>query len=442
MRPLYFILKIVLNYSLRLYHKRNINVNSPKGFHNRTIYASNHPSSFMDPLIIAVRNKSIVHFMTRGDIYKGIMKPIFWSAHMLPIYRNHDGDDAVKKNQKVFDIAAKELRKGKSIIMFAEGFTDDKFIRRLKPVKKGSVRLGFDALDKCNWKKKIYIQPVGLNYTHPKEFRSETLISYGNKICLNDYQSEYQENSGKIITELTKTIEVGMREQITHVENIAWCDLHEGIMSLTRKGMNNENKDERIPLKKRWKYSKELALWMNNVKDEALINKLDELKKDITDYFQLLKKSKLEERFIYEYATQHKISLVKNYLLLIFGFPIALLGFIHGAPLYFFLKQKIEKAFKRDVFWSSVKMVAGMMLAGFYNIIYIFIIYYFIYPSWGIAIAYYFLVPGAAFVVFHYWWHNLGEIKLRKALQGKDLNKFTARRQALLSKVEQTIPVA
>jgi len=442
MRPLYFILKVVLNYSLRLYHKRTVTVNSPKKLHTRTIYASNHPSSFMDPLVIAVRNIPIVHFMTRGDIYKGFMKQVFWSAHMLPIYRNHDGDDAVKKNQEVFDIASKELRKGKAIIMFAEGFTDDKFIRRLKPVKKGSVRLGFEALEKCDWTKKIYIQPLGLNYTDPKAFQSEMLISYGEKICLNDYKNEYLENSGKVINEITKIVEIGMREQITHVEKADWCELHEGIMSLTRKGMNNVNKDERIPLKKRWEYSRNLALWLNARQDEKEIDQINELKENVTDYFRLLKKSRIEERFIHEYATTNKIGLLKNYLLLILGFPFAVLGMIHGAPSYFFLKPKMEKAFRRDVFWSSVKMVAGLALAGIYNIIYIFLFYYLIHPSWGLAIAYYFLVPGAAFVVFHYWWNNLTEMKIRKVLKEKDLSKFVEKRQALIAKVKEIIPVA
>lgn len=441
MRPLYLILKIVLNFSLRIYYKRHARVRAPKNFVNRTIYASNHPSSFMDPLIIAVRQNPIVHFMTRGDIYKGVMKQVFWSAHMLPIYRNHDGEDAVRKNQEVFDTAAKELRRGRGIIMFAEGFTDDKFIRRLKPVKKGSVRLGFEALEKCNWKKEISMQAVGLNYTNPKEFRSEILVAYGPKICLNDYKEVYLENSGKTISEITKRIEKDMRDQITHVDKKEWCSLHEGVMSLTRKGMNNENKDESIPLKKRWEYSRNLALWMNE-HEEDKEEELDQLKEEVDGYFSLLKKSRLQERFIYEYATKGKISLWKNYLLLFLGFPFALLGLIHGAPSYFIIKPLIEKAFRRDVFWSSVKMVAGLAVAGIYNILFIFLVYYLIYPNWWVAIGYYFVVPGITFVIFHYWWNNFRELKIRKILQGKDLGKFVSRRTVLLEKIKSRIPVA
>src|SRR5690606_15349008 len=101
-----------------------------------------------------------------------------------------------------------------------------------------------------------------------------------------------------------------------------------------------------------------------------------------------------------------------------------------------------EKAFRRDVFWSSVKMVAGLAVAGIYNILFIFLVYYLIYPNWWIAIGYYFVVPGITFVIFHLWWNNFRELKIRKVLQGKDLGKFVSRRTVLLEKIKSRIPVA
>jgi len=439
MRFLYFLLKIVLNYSLSLYHKRYIAVNAPKQWFPRTVFASNHPSSFMDPLVIAARNNPIVHFMTRGDIYKGFMKYVFWNVHMIPIYRNHDGDEAVKKNQAIFNITFKELKKGRGIIVFAEGFTDDKFKRRLKPIKKGSARMAFGALNYCNWEKKIYLQAVGLNYTDPRKFRSEVLVSYGSKILLNDYKDEYLENPSKVINEVTRMLEIQMREQITHVENKDWCKLHEGIMSLTRKGMNEYNKDESIPLKQRWEYSRNLALWLNQTDK---IEEIENLKEEVESYFNSLKKANIKENYIYEYVKKGKFSLIKNYLLMIVGFPFAILGFIHGAPAYFLLKPKVEKAFKRRVFWSGVKMVGGLLVSGLYNIIFIFLIYHFIYPSWLIAIAYYFLATGIIFVVFHKWYRNFSEIKTRKSLQKKNLSKFIEKRQLVVEKINIIVPVA
>ena len=73
--------------------------------------------------------------MTRSDIFTPMMKPILWLAQMLPIYRQLDGDGAVGKNAEVFKATSNVLKGGRNLLIFGEGFTDDVFIRRLKPIK-------------------------------------------------------------------------------------------------------------------------------------------------------------------------------------------------------------------------------------------------------------------------------------------------------------------
>jgi 1-acyl-sn-glycerol-3-phosphate acyltransferase len=440
MRPFYLFLKIVLSYCLRIQFKKSVSVNAPKKFKERTIFTSNHPSSFMDPFTISVYNNPIVFTMTRGDIYKGFMKFVFWNTHMIPIYRNQDGEDAVRNNKKIFNISFSVLKKGKSIIIFAEGFTDDIFIRRLKPIKKGSIRMGFGALEYCNWEKKIYIQAVGINYTDPKKFRSEVLTSFGNKICLNDYKDSYLENPNKTINELTKYVEKEMRQQITHIENKELCAFHEQIMMLTRKGMNEECKDTSIPLKKRWEFSKKLAHWLNTTE---LSTEVEQLKSRIENYFSQLKNNNIEENYIALYAKKKTINTLSIYLFLIITFPFAILGLLHGFPSYFIVKPKIESVFKRDVFWSSVKMMAGFAIGGIYNILFIFLFYHFVYANWGFAFLYYFIVPPFTFVLFHKWLSQYHELKTRKRLleNEKQLNSFVEERYVLINEINKCIPL-
>jgi len=148
----------------------------------------------MDPLVVASFRPPIVFFLTRSDVFTKLTKPFLWAAHMLPIYRQQDGVDTKDENIKTFDECTKILKYGRNLLIFGEGFTDDVFIRRLKPVKKGAVRIGFYSLEKLNWKKKIYIAAVGCNYSDPNEMRSDLLISTSKRICLNDYRQEYEEN--------------------------------------------------------------------------------------------------------------------------------------------------------------------------------------------------------------------------------------------------------
>ncbi len=439
MRFFYFMLKITLPYTTRIYYPRQKIVNGPKERFGRTIYVSNHAASFMDPLVVASLRRPIVFFMTRSDVFTPVTKPILWAAHMLPIYREHDGEDTKGKNTEVFKKCAKVLSFGRNLLIFGEGFTDDVFIRRLKPVKKGAIRIGFAALQELDWKKKIYIAAVGCNYSDPNEMRSDVLIATSDKICLNDYKKEYEENPNKVITELTKRVEALMREQITHVDNKEMAPFHENVMKITRKGMNATCSDTSIPLEKRWRYSQQLANWFNeNVTPES--EELMSLKKELETYFSLLRKFRLEERYLYEFH-EKKGSRMKELLFLITMWPFAILGLIHCGPWYFIIKRFVEKTFKRRVFWGSVKLLMAKILMGLINIPVIFLFYKFVYPSYWLAFAYYVCI-GLFGLAAYMWFRNLKSFKIKGAMKKVDIAKFWAKRAELAEKIKQLIPVA
>jgi 1-acyl-sn-glycerol-3-phosphate acyltransferase len=441
MRFLYLFLFFSLRLSTRLYFKRRATFNSPKEFFGRTIYVSNHAASFMDPLLVASFRNPIVFFMTRSDIFKPFLKPILWASHMLPIYRQHDGEDTKGKNEEVFKTCTKILSRGRNLLIFGEGFTDDVFIRRLKPVKKGAIRIGFIALEEMNWKKKVYIAAVGCNYSDPNYMRSDILISTSNKICLNDYEQAFKENPNKVITDLTKLIEVKIREQITHIEDKNWANFHENILQLTRKGLNSENYNPALSLTKRWRYSQNLANWMNerNLEDSP---DLIDLKTEVDSYFTLLKRFKLKEKYVFEFQSKSKGNRINEILFLITLWPFAILGTIHCAIPYLFVKKFTEKSFKRKVFWGSVKMLLGKASIGIFNIPFIFLFYHYIFPSYLIAIAYYlFIIPIYGLVAYIYR-RKLIDFKTKGKIQKMDLTKIIDKRKLLIQKIENTIPVA
>jgi hypothetical protein len=439
MRFFYLILKITLQYTTRIYYPRQKLVNSPKELFGRTIYVSNHAASFMDPLIVAGRRMPIVFFMTRSDVFTPVTKPILWAAHMLPIYREHDGEDTKGKNAEVFKKCAKIISFGRNLLIFGEGFTDDVFIRRLKPVKKGAVRIGFSALEELNWSKNIYVAAVGCNYSDPNEMRSDILVSTSEKICLNDYRQEYEENPNKIITELTRRIELLMREQITHVEDKDMAPFHENVMKITRKGMNARCSDTAIPLENRWRYSQNLAHWFNdNVTSEK--EELMDLKKELESYFSLLKKFRLDEKYLYEYQTSNG-SRLKELLFMFTMWPFAILGLIHCGIPYYFTKRFVETSFKRRVFWSSVKLLVGKISMGLLNIPSIFLFYKFVYPSYWLAFAYY-LCIGLFGLAAYMWVRNFKSYKIKGAMKKMNLDKFWSKRTEFAQKIKELIPVA
>lgn len=439
MRILYFLLKTTLSYSLRVFYPRMKFINSPKQPLGRTIYVSNHAASFMDPLVIAVLRMPIVFFMTRSDIFNKITQPFLWACHMLPIYRQLDGDDTKGKNEAVFKKCAKILSHGRNLLIFGEGFTDDTFIRRLKPVKKGAVRIGFITLEKLNWSKDIYIAAVGVNYSDPNQMRSDVLISYSDKILLNDYRKEFEENPNKVINELTKKIERLMQLQLTHVIDKDNAPFHEQVMMMNRKGMNALNFDKKYSLKQRWDYSRKLASWFNEQNFEEN-TALASLKEESKGYFALLKRFKLQEQYMYWKASDAQGSRFKEVMMMIILFPFALIGALHCAPAYILAKRFVEKTMKRKVFWGSMKVILGQLFIALANIPLIFVFYYFIYPSWWLWIGYFFSI-GLTGLAAYMWMVNFKRFKTKGVINKMDVTKLMEKRAALEEKMKAIIPL-
>jgi hypothetical protein len=413
-------------------------INSPKQVLGRTIYVSNHAASFMDPLVVAVLRMPIVFFMTRSDIFNKFTQPILWACHMFPIYRQLDGDDTKGKNEAVFNKCAKVLSFGRNLLIFGEGFTDDTFIRRLKPVKKGAVRIGFTTLEKINWKKKIYIAAVGVNYSDPNQMRSDVLISYSDKICLNDYRKEYEENPNKVINTLTKEIELLMQQQLTHINEKEHAPFHEQIMMINRKGMNALNFDRNYSLKQRWEYSRKLANWFNEQNFEE--NKeLVALEEESKSYFSLIKRFKLQEQYMHWKVSDPKGSRLKEVLMMILLFPFAVIGAFHCATPYLLTKRFVEKTMKRRVFWGSMKLILGQLLIAIFNIPLIFIFYYYVYPSWWLLIGYFFSI-GLTGLAAYMWTVNFKRFKTKGIITKMDISKLVEKRQALKANIEKIIP--
>lgn len=439
-RFFYFMLWVTLQYTLRIFYKTVKSVNSPKEIFGRTIYVSNHAASFMDPLVVASLRLPIVFFMTRSDVFTKVTKPFLWAAHMLPIYRQHDGEDTKSKNDEVFDKSARVLNFGRNLLIFGEGFTDDTFIRRLKPVKKGAIRIGFYTLEKYNWKKKVYVAAVGANYTSPSMIRSEILVSTSDKFCLNDYKEAYLENPNKVINELTKQLEQMMQDQITHVANRELAPFHENIMRTTRKGMHPTASDFSLSLESRRKYSQTLASYFNE-HNEQIQNDLQELSSRLDTHFKKASRAGIDDADVHLAMTGKKISRSKELFQMVFLFPFLLLNAIHAWVPYYFIKNFVEKSFKRRVFWGSVKLLLGMIIIGLINVpvIFLFKPLFGISNWWGFA---YYLSIGLFFLGFLYWKKAYFNFRRKKLIKQSSIDTIAREREELLKEIKTAISVA
>jgi len=423
MRILYFLFFLALNYTLRLYFRKVKVINKPERF-SSTIYVSNHAASFMDPLLLAAFNRAVVFFMTRSDVFTTFTRPIFWMAHMLPIYRQRDGVNTKEKNQEVFKKSSEILLKKRSLLIFGEGLTDDVFIRRLKPLKKGAVRIGFTALESCNWTQDIYLATVGCNYSDPSRFRSDVVIRNSEKIRLNEFRTEFEDNPNKIIQELTARLEAMLKKELIHVNDEKSAEFTERMMLIQRKGMPMFEENT-APILERWNYSNNLVEDFN-----AHPEKYAPVRAPVQDYFEGLKVRNIDDQTLYD-ATHNKIGF-GAYLGQLLLLPIFLFGAIHCGLFYFAIKRFVEAKFKRPVFWGSTKLVMMILILGNLNLLLFFLLPQYI-GAW-LTLVYFLFIPFSGYI-FHNGLTFWRRVTMNRKIRSMNVSDILKERLTLNEKI-------
>jgi hypothetical protein len=386
-------------------------------------------------LVLSVFQNPIVYYLTRGDLFKTGISWLLKACYMVPIYRAQDGEGTKDKNKKTFIECYKMLKKKKALLIFGEGYSDDIFVRRIKPIKKGAARIALGAMDEYNWEQDITVVCSGINYEDPRKMRSNILISNSDKIAVIDYKERYLKDVEGTIDELTRDIENTLKEHVTHVENVELCTMHEQMMEVSGKGMSPQRNGSNLI--ERFAYSQKLANKINSIKenDENLLK----LKKRLTNYFRVIKGVGLDQKFVQEIAEKGKLSTFNNWLHVILGWPIFLMGCLHMGIPYGATKKFVEFKVKRPVFLSSVKTLTGMVIGGIYNVVFIYAFYFMIYPSYWLAFAYYITAPGVFFIYAYYYRELFVDLTKKMKINKMNTDVFVQRYKELEREVAEFI---
>lgn len=440
MRPIYLFLKITLPYAFSLFFKRKKLVRQPSRYRTQTIFVSNHPNAFADGPLIASSFRPVVFFMTRGDVFKWWTRLLTSWSHLIPIYREaQDGADAHQKNSASFSRVIKVLQQKKSLLVFGEGYTDDVFIRSVKPIKKGAARMGFTVMEASNWEADIKVQPLALNYSNPRYFRSDCLLSFGEVIHLKSYKTLYQHHPNRAITELTRRIERGIREHTTYLQDLSYSDFFEQLSILSRKGMHHLHFDRTHSLEERFAFSKQLAHRLNTELAEAP-EQWQDVKRQCAAYFATLEETNFGEQQVVDFirAGNRKATWGSWFLLFITS-PVLLISLAHTAVPYLIVKKTVERLFKRKVFWSGVKLFLGGGVALLFNLPVFWLLPAMIQGQVPavvallIAFVYFAAVPFATFIGAYHWLRTARKTRLLMQASPAALRACSEQRNTLLA---------
>lgn len=194
------------------------------------ILAPNHQNALMDPLAMIFSVPKQIVFLARGDIFKGnFLVSLLNFGKILPVYRQRDGKEALKKNDKVFQDSVDYISKNGAFCLFPE--TQHNPHRNLKPLKKGIPRIAFQALKASNYDIDIQIIPTGIYYENKDESQSYIQIKYGEPISVKDYIESVKENEKKAMAELSQDMTPKIKALIMDVPEDENYDLKEQIRS-------------------------------------------------------------------------------------------------------------------------------------------------------------------------------------------------------------------
>lgn len=313
------------------------------------ILAANHPTGFLDPCLLACFLPMPLYSLTRGDVFKSFYKHILHSLNMIPIFRFKDGYANLKNNAATFEYCYDALNNNKTILIFSEGACIME--KRLRPIQKGTARMAFGA-----WEKypdlDLYIVPVGVNYTYPKDFRSETMMEVATPIRLQDYHQLYNENPAMAVNQVTSLLSQRLSEKVIIIEKKEDETFTEQLFVLYRNGLHLSVLPVFSTDSSRLQAEREIAARVNSMDPETK----QSLSEKSENYF-----SRLEAMGVQDASIVKKSNTIWNTLILLIGFIPFLIGYVANYVPIWYAKRTADRRVTAVEFYSSVSLAVGFV---------------------------------------------------------------------------------
>jgi 1-acyl-sn-glycerol-3-phosphate acyltransferase len=399
----YDILKFVLKIALKFFFRTiEIKKNTSIPDNVPLLIVSNHPSTFLDPIVIGTSVKQQLYFLTRGNVFTSpFIKWLFHKLHMIPIYRKNENPELIEKNREIFQKCYELLSQKKAILIFPEGMSKSR--RRLQKIRKGTARIALEAEAINDFKLGIVLIPVGINYSNPGMFRSDLFVSLGEPIDISQYFKMYQENEGKAINVLTEHIKECLEKHTIAIQNESLDELVKNIETIYKSELSNElglslrKKDEDFQLTKNIVEGVHYFYNQNS-------NDVENLKKRIQNYLRNLNRLHLKDDFLKGKSLHRSLSVdsFKIVILALLGFPFYLYGVLNNYLPYILPRIIANKVFSSIEYQGPTKFVLGILTFLIFYPLQIFLIAI-SFQNILVTIIYGITLPLSGFFVLFYW---------------------------------------
>jgi glycerol-3-phosphate O-acyltransferase / dihydroxyacetone phosphate acyltransferase len=422
---LYGILKILMRSTIKVFF-RSITVKNSEAIPGEgpVIILANHPSTFMDPIVIASVINRKVFFLGKGELFRGTFaKWLLPKLNIIPVYRKQDDPTLMSKNADTFKKCFEHLENGGAILIFPEGVSITE--RKLKPVKTGAARIALGAEARNDFKLGVKIINIGLNYADPHKFNRDLFINIKEPIQVERYAQTFVADEFKAAEELTEEIRTQLEDIIISIQDTRVDELVRNIETLYKynlkkaRGVSGNDTET------------DFSITRNIVKAVTYYSETDpdyvaSIEQRIKNYLEHLKELNLDDEDLSRNKTNKSFigTNIRALFFLIAGFPFYVYGLINNFLPFEIPGLLADKIAKSKDFRGAIGMVLGMFTFLIFDSIQIYLVHYF-FQNMIITVLYAVSLPLSGFFTYYYW-HRLDQIRAKWLLLSLFFKRSTA----------------
>ncbi|MEW6467344.1 MAG: lysophospholipid acyltransferase family protein [Bacteroidota bacterium] len=399
---IYSLLRFIFRITVRVFFRKLEVVGSEHVPEKGPLFiVANHPSAFMDPIVIGAMVRRRLYFIAKGSAFRSkFAKWILPRFNMIPIYRAEESPDEVHKNEDVFRLCYSHLERGGAILIFPEGIslTD----RKIKKIKTGTARMALGAEARNGYTLGVKIVTIGLNFSNPHRFQSDLFMNIDEPIPVSDFYDAHRKDPFKAAHALTDEIRRRMEKQVVAIGDAEIDKLVANIELIYKAQLLRDLGHSPREMKKDFEITRAISGSVHYFYEREP-ERVREVKALIENYLNTLDRLSLHDSRI-RILSKGGIPLYRligSFIYLILGFPLFLFGAVNNYLPFRIPWWVAVRATQRPEFYGSFMMTVGTLTFILFYTFQIWLVNR-LFNDWRITMAYAALLPLSGFFAFYY----------------------------------------
>jgi 1-acyl-sn-glycerol-3-phosphate acyltransferase len=420
----YAILKWVARLTLKVFYQK-VEVLGRANLPDRgpLIVLSNHPSTFMDPIILGCLARQPLHFLAKSSVFGSPVKDwIFTNVfNMVPVYRAQDNAD-LSKNEEAFVKCHEVLAQGGTLLIFPEGVSLKG--KQLQKIKTGAARIALGAEASGTLPSPVQMVCIGLHYHEDATFQTQVTVNVDKPFQVAHLLESYAGNPAQTVHEVTETIRKRLEKRLVLLQD----DREEGMLLQLKALFKGEIRGLAKQQGVSFFAEKEMArvLTLHKQKDPVDFARVSLA---LNGYMHALERLRLHDDFFAKSGRNMGSGLVLAALGFLFGVVPYLYGVVNN-----YLPYKIPGWIARAIsahheYYPPIAMVAGMLVFPLFYTGQVWLCWYFTQQPL-LTVLYATSLPVTGIFAYYFWYF------LRKLQSTARLLALMVTRRSLLHRLQ------